>query len=294
MCAFDAEHEDQLMVWDDFLESYGIDDALKAEAYEAHTPEERACLKNAIAYHAALGLDVDQGETMCSHAHKGYWQRVQTKPVPWVLVLCSQKYVSAARFIAACMPAFMAHVPHVAMLSLEAEPCSQILLAMELLGLEESLVLPPATKNTATDRAELFQKMLRSLFMTAPEYAGRVIFLHKGEEEITSLVNVCKNMHIPYWQEEVAPHIQMLSSMQEEQSAFLRFAQPDATYVFDGFSAQAAYGFAAKMPEHTLSPMSFCGQQWGQGMEGCFLHASLPKDFFQHTVLMAGPVFPSE
>ncbi len=299
MSPFDAENEgasdeDVLMVWDDFLESYGIDDALKAQAYEAHAPEERACLKNAIAYHAALGADVDQGETMCSHAHKGYWQRVQTKPVPWTLVVCSQQYVSAARLIAACMPAFMAHVPRVALLHLGEEPCSQLLLAMELLGLEESLAFPLIAKESEENTRQFFQKMLRCLSMTAPEYAGRVIFLHKSEEEMTSLMALCKDMHIPYWQEDTAPHIQVLASVREEQKALLRFAQPDAIAGLDGFSVQAAYGFAANMPEHRLSPKSFCGQQWGQGMEGCFLHTSLPKDFFQHTVLMAGPVFPSE
>ncbi len=303
--------------WSDLIHAHGIDDMQKGAAYDMASAQERACLKNAIAFHALPPV-----ANMACAAHteytrkdiqRGYWQKIMRAPVPWVLVVCSCAYVSAARFIAACMPAFMAQVPRMAFVSVDGSVCQSILVAMELMGLEESVALPcmEGTKNlepvpniTLAQQCIYAMTMLEGSSSEGQNVAakGRVLFLHKGETYMDALKNFCQHQHIPYFEDITCPRI--AAHLEPDALQLLHFAQPDAHYlestentvdtmenaVLDAFYGEDTKCVSSMIPSLPVQDVPVAMQYWAPGMEGCFVHAQLQTNFFQNTLTMAGPI----
>ncbi len=258
----------QNTAWSNFLATYNIADHLKAEAYEASTAQERACLKNAIAYHALEGEGPSCEHAKLCYATKGYKQSIQKKPAPWALYICDEHYSSPARFIAALMPAINAQVEQIYIIFTCENVAQSLLTCLELLGIEECLAIP---KQDAT-------KVALELLQDLASERGRVLILSSNGQELTELHQSLHTSHIPMWQDLSPPHIHATA---QADMTLLQFAEPDAINHHElKPSVQAIYGYTEGMGLE-LSP--FITQAWAKGMEACFLHENLSKEFFKNT-----------
>ncbi len=261
-------------MWPQLLAKYDIADTLRATAYENAHARERACLKNAMAFHALQGEGPHCEHIQRNFANRGYWLNVKTQPVPWVLCICSAGYASPARLIAALMPAIMAGVPDIYVLYLDENPSPALLLALELMGLEQAVAVPKA--DSPLDLAREF------LINLAPQ-CGRVLLLSDISSEMSSLYKQADELRIPWWQDSIPPRI-VTHNLLEAEQALLNFAQPDAILSEHmDVSVDAIYGDKLDAVADIFIP-----QVWAKGMEGCFIHRHLSVEFFQNSALMAG------
>ncbi len=261
-------------VWSKLLAKYDIDDALRAHAYEASSATKRACLKNAIAFHALEDEGPSHTHIQREYAAKGYLLNKQISPAPWVLCICAPDYNSPARFIAALMPALMAQVPQIYVLHM-GKPAPSLLVALELLGIEQALAIAEKSLNEV-------QELLTDLSTEQ----GRVLLFSDGKLDMASVHNHANSLHIPLWEDAGPPHIYAHPNADQD---LLNFADPHAVFCeLSSPHLDAVYGYDKSNPSPKAS------QIWGKGMEGCFIHLHLSKAFFQNSTLMAESLIHNE
>ncbi len=273
--------------WPESLETCRIADHVCATAYETASAEQRACLKNAIAFHARHGQCSTRIESFVEDASKGYWQRSVCTPVPWTLIFCSATYASSARFVAALMPALLAQVPLVGVVSVGGTPSTALLLAMELMGVEDNFVLPHAQSDK-----------IHSLCHHMTHFGqGRILLLHEGS--LATLRPTIRTLCIPFWEEYTPPHIR-IGHLAD--NILLSWAQADALYVQET-EQKRTQDVKQYDTENTFFPTSYMPSAafgldalesstaqyiWECGMEGCWQHTTLTTHFFQHCQKTAG------
>ncbi len=250
--------------------SHVIDDALRAKAFDQASAIQRACLKNAIAFHSLMGEGPSQIKLEQEFKPKGYALIKQLKPAPWLMCFCAESYISPARFIAALMPACMAQVPNILVIHVTTKPAMSLLLALELMGIEQAFALH---KNNLV--------LLQDMFMSAIDCneTGRLLFLGQ-DANFAPMQQKAKDFKIPMWTEGEPPHI--YCNIVKENENLLRWAQGDAQFCKQlEPNVQAVYGNFND--NATYIPM----QQWADGMEACYVHEQLGQDFFKNTFLRA-------
>ncbi len=259
--------------WSQLITTYEVADRDKAYAYESASDQERSCLKNGIAYHALSGEGLSCEHIIREHAAKGYRQQVQIKPAPWLVCLCASGYTSPARLIAALMPAIIAHVPQIFIIHL-GKPAPAILVALELLGIENSIAL---VENPLPMAQDFLSHVINE--------RGRVIILPDEGTDFTPLRKYLNGVNIPFWEDAKPPRIYAKSTANKE---LLNFTLPDAIFCNDlNLQVNAVYGLPDNLTDD-LVESPFITQAWATDMEGCFVHDNLQRKFFQNSLLMAG------
>ncbi len=123
---------------DKSLEKYRLDDGLRALAYEEADICHKACIKSAIALHFSLlekFVPIKKKEE-----RSAFFIESEKKSARTSIYIIDEDYTSPALFIAALMPALMAQSsPYIVFLSI---PSKELLLCLELLGLEEVFYMP--------------------------------------------------------------------------------------------------------------------------------------------------------
>ncbi len=256
---------------DNFLAPYAIDDALQARAYEMASPAQRACLKNAIAFHSLMGEGPSQSSFEQQFRPKGYSLTKHIKPIPWLICFCSAEYISAARLIAALMPACMAQVPRIFVVHLTNQPAMPLLLALELLGIEQNFGI----------NHSILPKLENILIPMMNEgEAGRLLFL--GDDvAFRDLQQKAKDSRVSIWEDFIPPRI--YSNIAKAENDLLHWAHGDAQFCKQlDPNIHAVYG---DFDEQQCSNLLV--QQWSKGMEACYTHEQLKLGFFQNTFLKA-------
>ncbi len=263
--------------WLQFLENHCISDILRAEAYESSSAQERQCLKTAIAYHALLGEKAPKVSTVTEYSAQGFRQEQSRFSAPWLLAVASPEFTSPARLIAALMPALLAHVP-VFFITL-GKPASALLLALELMGIENIYSLESTT--------QLVEVMQKNTAQTM--HKGRCVFLHHNfalcsASSVRSLFPVVEALHIPYFEDKNQPII--FADEHFSGRDLLCFTQPDAHLLEDA----NAFAHAAFSDSENANNYLQC---WQSGMEACWIYANYCSDFYYNIHTSCG-LMPNE
>ncbi len=257
----------------DLLSPFAIDDALRAKAYENSSPVQRASIKNAIAFHSLNGEGASKRSIENSYQAKGYMVSKQINPVPFTLCICADNYASSARLVAALMPACMAQVPKIFVVHATTKPNSSLLLALELLGVED-------VYGISYSNFSILEAALSSCKSKA--YAGRILFLGQ-DASFDSLQSQAKTLQIPIWSEPSPPRI--YAQVDKAQEDLLRWAQGDAVFVKK--SEPCVEAFYGELNSDMKQESCTFSQHWGHNMQACYVHRQLNRDFFQNTFLRA-------
>ncbi len=272
--------------WLHFLQAHSIPDELRAQAYEDSTAQERQLLKTAIAYHSLAGQSPSIESTVTAYNNQGFWQRKHSAPTPLAFILCGEEFHSPARLVAAAMPALLAGVAQSIFLQV-GPPQPQILLALELLGLEEAYALPCA------DSALEFLRLLGSCDdLNLHTQNTRLLLLHP-QLSLAALSPAAKNLRIPCYEETQAPRIFLAPTLSDSTREYIAFAHPDAEHASGPFAQAQAYYGVDRPSQNVLAQAVSQGsalyqQHFTRGMEGCWHMTGLDKSFFLNHCVMAG------
>lgn len=187
---------------DQALEAFRIDDALLAQAYDAMPPALRARLKTAIAFQYHLNGEAPAWETRRVHRPTaGFCHTVHEKPAAWTVAVIETDFNSPARLLAALMPAVLAGVERIFVVSFGAPPDDALLVALELAGLEDIFVLPPCAVRQQRGVDPL--QLLVTLFDESPD--GRLLLFpatHSRTSPIfADLARIACHLRLPVWQD---------------------------------------------------------------------------------------------
>ncbi len=275
--------------WTTLLAPYTIEDTIRAQAYEHAGNQERQMLKTAIAYHALDGESPSVQSSVLEYKNKGFWQRKHSAPAPTLFILCGAEYSSPARLIAATMPALLAGVSRTVFIQI-GTPCPALLLALELLGIEEAYALPDLI---------FALEFLRQLDKSElPCHNQRLLLLHPAQS-LLSLRPMLEDLHMPFYEEARPPRIFMAPTVGESMAQNIGYAQPDAVQTANPFDFAHAY-YGVDRPSQNVLAQAVCqgtaryDQHLTQGMEACWHMWGLSKDFFLNHCIMAGTTFENE
>ncbi len=275
--------------WATVLEPYAIDDDTRAEAYEQASSQERQMLKTAIAYHALAGENPSVHSCVLEHKNQGFWQRKHSAPAPTLFLLCGAEFESPARLVAAAMPALLAGVTQTLFLQV-GQPKPALLMALELLGIEEAYALP-----SIDPAMQLLRHLGGGDFCP---HNQRMVLLHPAQS-LESLRPMIEDIHMPYYEEARPPRIFMAPTLGEDMVKHIHFAQPDAIIAPNPFDFAHAY-YGIDRPSQNVLAQAVCqgtalyDQHLTPGMEGCWHMQGLHKDFFLNHCIMAGTTFDRE
>lgn len=138
--------------WPRWLEGFRVPDAPRASAYETTPAHLRAAVKTALALHQAHSGDTDA--TACRDERfprRGFRRTSAEGPAAYALVAFPASLRSPARLAAALMPAILAGVPLTGAFCIGGEPSPEVLVTLELAGVEDAFSLPPADFVRLTD-----------------------------------------------------------------------------------------------------------------------------------------------
>lgn len=266
---------EKTVCWPQWLEECRIDDAAMAQAYDSTALPLRAAVKNCIALcHAVYGEGASATVHSITNSAAGYWHSRSTQAAPWALLLFSPAYTAASRMAAALMPAILAHVPRIGALCVGGMPSQAARLTLELTGVEDGFI------SDEDDALALVQTM-HSLG------AGRLMLLHTGE--LAALASAARKAGIVCFEECAEPHL-VVAQGHSIHADILHFAHGAACPVLheqaESKAACTQYSayYCSTAPAQAL-PYDLV---LTQGMEGCWLHKALSREFFTNTSIKAG------
>lgn len=137
--------EDGGPLWPQWLEDFRVPDGPRAAAYEGTPAHLRAAIKTALALHQAHAGETDSQTCRDERFPRRGFRRTSTDgPAPFALVAFPASLRSPARLAAALMPAILAGVPLTGAFCLGGEPTPEVLVTLELAGVEDAFALPSA------------------------------------------------------------------------------------------------------------------------------------------------------
>lgn len=296
-----------------WLESHRIPDADFASAYDATPAPLRAHLKTAIAALHAL-----HGETPATTTHTrlpraGFALTRHCEAAPWALVVVGPHYDAAPRLLGALLPALFDGVADVLVVQLadgaNSTMPAPLLVALELAGQEQVFAL----------HGEALATLLHQLHATCP--AGRVVLL--GHDAATQhLHHAAMALGLQIWREVAAPRIGVAQGAQVDLD-LLRWAHPDADIITDvapgmhetvpattrvaapdgilGGASRADTGQPLQAmsqldaligPAHCPVPAATASLHLDPALAGCWLHPTLPHDFYLVHRAGVAPLLP--
>lgn len=292
-----------------WLESHRIPDADFASAYDATPAPLRAHLKTAIAALHAL-----HGETPATTTHTrlpraGFALTRYCEAAPWALVVVGPHYDAAPRLLGALLPALFDGVADVLVVQLadgaNSTMPAPLLVALELAGQEQVFAL----------HGEALATLLHQLHAANP--AGRVVLL--GHDTNTQhLHHAAMALGLQTWRELAAPCIGVAQGAQVDLD-LLRWAHPDADIITDVVPGQhetvpastpngtlegAVHTGADQLPQamppldaligtaHCPVPAATASLHLDPALAGCWLHPTLPHDFYLVHRAGVAPLLP--
>ncbi len=272
-----------------WLDTLRQPDELQASAYEACPADFRAGLKTAIAFafhlwgNASIRLD-----SCTDNTQTGFRHRLAYRPASWVLAFLAPGYSSPARFIAALMPAILAGVENIIVVSQECSPSPSLCTAFELAGIEDIFVLP-----SENDKSSVLLRELRDT-----DNDGRVLLFPAPEAQLnthlSSIRHCAETLNIRLWSDTPSPRLSLLSSEEiaearaEPRKDILAWAHGDAC-IDESADGQTDALFTSHIFS-PFSPLSECKTAplvFGPGLEACWIHPLLTPDYFRTGTLTA-------
>ncbi len=263
-------HQENFIPWFTSLEEYRLDDMLLAKAYENTAKQLKQSLKTAIAYQALASESIQEQRIFQDFTKKGFRRQITLRPVPWLIIFCSENFISPAKIIAAAMPAHLAHVP---IIFISEKPVHQnILVSLELLGLEDIYCI---------NHEELLS-IIKAHNNNCAQ--GRLVLLYdnKNNADMEKFTALKKSIQfndylskLPIFIDNTAPKLVLDINLGQEAKDVINFAHGNAQYITIE-NCQTADAYYTHKPFNDFN----IRQVWGKGMEACWHHINYGQDFF--------------
>ena len=262
--------------WLELLEPYYIDDDLRALAYEEAKASERQALKTATAYHALQAEDIYSQDCKYQFKNKGFWQNIHKIPCSKVFIICHENYTSPARLIASASLAIFAQVPEIIFINISASNSvhHNILLALELLGLEDAFTVPDIS-------------IIENILNLPNMEQNRIIILG---DELVHLCDKLQLLNIRYFKDTTSPTLLVPNDIDMLTRDLITFAHPDAIIT----NNIHIFNHATYINEYNYDDKLATSQIWCKGMEACWQHTQLNKDFFYNIYMATGIILEAE
>lgn len=261
------------------IQQYKIADEICANEYENCSAEIRGLLKTAIAFHFSESTYPKNCEQFTEHSSSGFCQGYKKQNISALLFLIGRQYDSPAKFLSLLCRAIRANVQQCFVFIDKNMPEKMFHLfinCLELCGMENSYYLPDKT-------------VLNDFYAELQKIAGTQIKLINCNENKQDFIELkqkdtfTENLSL----EIIAP---------KSQKKFLELA----------YGKSASVTFQTKNPPQTARKhfqnilehgrdnydISFVStktadQNYGTGMEFCFMHPQLPQNFFNDTIIFS-------
>lgn len=266
-----------------WLDARLVADSAFGAAYDALTPQQRACIKTGIARMVALeGGGHPAAELSHRSMRQGFSLHAQTGPADWAVVMWDPARAGASRILAALLPAMLAGVPNILACCVAEDGTAvpaPILAALELAGQELVAVLPPE------DILTLASHCCESGAFA--QTTGRLVLL--GAHPIFSdAARIAAGRDIPC--RRMAAHIRIgvaVSSFTKSAHADdVAFVHPDAALVpFEGDVAGDGFSALFCAPERAAGYLDAAPLVLTPGNEGFWRWPGVDAAFFRETRL---------
>ncbi len=305
-------------IWN-LLEEYQIGDTFLAEKYEEISPENRSRIKTAIAFHFSLHKAQNEEELYYSHTNSGLFYGIHQKAAPFLVCVLEEGFASPAQLLATLCPAVIAGVENI-FIFLAQNTADSILGSLELCGIENIYLLHENTSKI--QEKENIQIIINSLELLAgnnKNEVGRLVLFSKCEhinDSFISLEETSTKLSIKAHIEKHSPSVYA----EQENYSYINFAYTSPTLMpFDTLSSdsmgeelihnnhtklyadnnakafithrhKAAINFSVS--QTPIADISFVPhksgiQNYEEGMELCYLHASIDTNFFLNKKISA-------
>lgn len=264
--------------WPHSLVQCRLDDHALDQAYTATHAQQRACIKQTLAFtHAFWGQCPDTTTLHREDRAQGFCIRVQDSPRPWTIAIVSPAYAAPTRLASALMCAILAKVPHIALLCLGGMPSVPVRVALELTGVED-IFCPCFTK---TEETTALIHTIRAL-----PHTGAVLLFHTGA--FTPLRESLRTEGIVVWEENTPPTLHIEADAPHNKD-ILGWCHPDAplqTATTDTIPHMPPDALYTTHESSGTAPLCLLPQT-----EGVWLHADLSPHTFRTRALHAA-VYP--
>lgn len=271
-----------------WLDSWRMDDAHAAQAYEQTPAPRRALLKTAIALHVQLWGEAPAEEIRrVASSARGFVHARADRPAAWTLAVVDPAHAAPARLLAALLPAALAGVEAIMVVFPERQPTPPLSVALELAGLENVYVLPATANPGLPDVVRELAARAEGRMLLFPTARSRLA------EPFMSLRETARRQRIRLWQDRPEPRIAVAGQPGPDAQNLLRWAHGDAVLApVSAFSPQAGSVDRAKRLDACWAPapempVPGCPLILTPGLEAFWLADRLDRGFFRtftHTV----------
>lgn len=267
-----------------WLDARLVADSAFGAAYDALTPQQRACIKTGIARMAAME---DGGHPAAERSDRtmrqGFSLHAQTRPADWAVVMWDPACAGASRILAALLPAMLAGVPNIlACCAAEGGKAvlpPSILAALELAGQELVAVLPP--EDILTLVSHCCEPGMSS------RVAGRLVLLG-AHPAFSDAARIAAGRDTPC--RRMAAHIRIgVAASSFTKPALvddIAFVHPDASLAsFEGDAAEGGFSALFCAPERAAGYLDSAPLVLTPGNEGFWRWPGIDAAFFRETRL---------
>lgn len=261
------------------IQQFKIADEICADHYESCPPLLRSVIKTAAAFHFSMHSPLKSKEIFTDTDRSGFCSGTIYKKIPYLFMIIDKNYQSPAKFLAVLCRAVLAEIPHIFVFldkNLPHAVFNAYINCMELCGIENSYYLPD--EKTLADLDGKLQIFFNSagrhvLFSDTALYCGKLGTKNTFRE-----------------------HIKVSIAARAEQEELLRLAYGSCADI--RFAAEKSTDTArAQFQQLAQNPAPVCDisflpscpgiQNYGSGMEFCFIASHMPQHFLYHAVFFA-------
>lgn len=266
----DGEFLEGLLILPEWLEEMRVSDEALASAYDSFPAKYRASLKTGLAlasFH--FGQTTDGMNSGMWDTHAGFWKKAAFYPAELALIMIGPSCRASALLAACCVLPILANVDEILAISVDGEPAPELLLALQLSGIEDIFSM---------DRARF-----PDLLAIAPNIdRTRICFLHNGE--LGDIVGKANELGFCYRECLYPPNV-LVRDPERFDMKLLEFClgfRPGKKNMKEDMPLDAIY--SASPGKLTAEEMGASGAPrltLGPGCEGFWLFPDLDPEFFK-------------
>lgn len=254
------------------IQPFKIADEICAEEYDSCSPLLRSVIKTAVAFHFSVQKAPNYAEIFTEQDRSGFCGGIRLEKIPYLFMIIDKSYQSPAKFLSLLCQAVLAEIPHIFVFihkNTEHEFFNAYINCLELCGIENSYYLP---------NEETLLTLQNSLdrFFNAP---GKHIIFSESPD------NYC-NFKAPDTFRDCFPVSIAALPQQREllRLAYGNAAKTEYTEAKLPETARTHFERLLKTPrqhfEISFLPSKPGQQNYGSGMEFCYIFSRMPQNFF--------------
>lgn len=261
------------------IQPFKITDEICAEEYERCSPLLRSLIKTAVAFHFSVQTAPKYKEIFTERDRSGFCSGIRHEKIPYLFMIIDKNYQSPAKFLSLLCQAVLAEIPNIFVFihkNTEHEFFNAYINCLELCGIENSYYLP--NEDTLLN----LQNSLDGFFGTCGKH---IVFSdtpgnYSGFKAPDTFCE-CFPVSIA-----AQPQQRELLHLAYGNSAKTEYAKTDLPD-----TARIHFNRLLNTPQQhfdiSFLPSKPGQQNYGSGMEFCFISSRVPQNFFCHSVFFA-------